>query len=61
MPQAMKYLKLSAASSTNNPNQKAITYLKIADIYFVKTVKDIMYFNRKKLRLISKVANAEGD
>ncbi len=36
LAEAIKYLKLSAASGTNNPNQKAITYLKIADIYFNK-------------------------
>jgi tetratricopeptide (TPR) repeat protein len=34
--EALKYLKLSAATSKTNNNQKAITYLKIADIYYAQ-------------------------
>lgn len=36
MPDAVKYLKLSAKATTTNNNQKALTYLKLADIYFAK-------------------------
>ena len=32
--EAVKYLKLSSANSKTNNNQKSITYLKIADIYY---------------------------
>ena len=33
-PEAIKYLKMSSASSKTNTNQKIITYLKIAELYF---------------------------
>ncbi len=33
-PQAIEYLRKSAAASTTNTKQKALSYLKLADIYF---------------------------
>jgi tetratricopeptide (TPR) repeat protein len=34
IPKAIEYLKLSVASSLTNANQKALSYLKLADFYF---------------------------
>jgi len=34
IPEAVDFLKQSTASSTNNVNQKALSYLKLAEIYF---------------------------
>ena len=39
-PEAIKYYKLSASSSVSNDNQKAFSFLALADIYFLK--KDFM-------------------